>query len=233
MAQVISNPPFDERISSLSGLQSVFYGPQVSQLSRGYIIQDPGIGRVQYSVRFLYNPSIVQVSHQTDAANAPVTPQNYRNPLDKGEWNIPLSASISFNLLFDRTYELWKKSGPKSPTDFTQGSGEAGVRVDVEALYRVVGIYQPTAVQPPTTSPSTTPSNLYSNGDPGPMPLTPVTVYFGGPRSLSYRGYISSLDVQWTHFSQLMVPMRCTIGVSMNLMTKNSWESDYASTEEE
>lgn len=230
---VISNPPFDERISTLSGLQTVIQGPRASQLSRGYIIQDKGLGLTQYSVRFLYNPSLVAVSHQTDAANATVTPQNYRNPLDKGAWNIPLAASVSFNLLFDRTYELWSKSGARNPTDWTQGSGEAGVRVDVEALYRVVGIYQPTAVQPPTTSPNTTPANLYSNGDPGPMPLTPVTVYFGGPTSLNYRGYISSLDVQWTHFSQLMVPMRCTIGVSMNLMTKNSWEQDYSTTEEQ
>lgn len=59
------------------------------------------------------------------------------------------------------------------------------------------------------------------------MPLTPITVYFGGKDSLSYRGYVSSLELQWTHFSQLMVPMRCTVGVTMNLMTQNSWDSDY------
>ncbi len=226
MVQVISNPPFDKRISTLVGLQNVIQGPDVSQLVRGYMIQDPGLGRVQYSVQFLYNPSVVQVSHSTDPASAP-TPQNYRNPLDKGSWNIPLATSVSFNLLFDRTYELWSRSGPVDPKDFTQGSGEAGVRVDIEALYRVVGIYQPVAVQPPTTSPNTTPSNLYSNGEPGPMPLTPVTVYFGGPNSLHYRGYVNSLDIQWTHFSQLMVPMRCTVTVSMNLMVpqSSSWES--------
>lgn len=223
---VISNPPFDDRISTLSGLQSVVQGPQASQLARGYIVQDKGLGKTQYSVRFLYNPSVVQVSHSTDVANGPVTPQNYRNPLDKGDWNVPLAATVSFNVLFDRTYELWKKSGAKNSNDYTEGSGEAGVRVDVEALYRVVGIYQPVAVQPPTTSPSTTPANLYSNGDPGPMPLTPVTVYFGGPTSLSYRGYISGIDVQWTHFSQLMVPMRCTIGISMDLISKNNWTTD-------
>jgi hypothetical protein len=227
MGQVISNPPFDERVTTLTGLQDVFYGPKVSQLSRGCIIQDAGLGRIQYSVRFLYNPPEVDVNHSTDAASAPVTPQNYRNPLDKGAWNIPLATTVSFNLYFDRTYELWSKSGPVDPNDYTQGSGEAGVRVDVEALYRVVGIFQPTAVQPPTTSPNTTPSNLYSNGDPGPMPLTPVTVYFGGPRSLNYHGYISSIYLKWQTFSQLMVPYRCTVGVSMNLITanKNTWEN--------
>lgn len=192
-------------------------------------------GNVRFAVNFLYNPSVVQASHQTDVTSSvTVTPQAYRNPLDKGKWNIPLSASLSFNLLFDRTYEMWGGSSTKNYGDYTgETPDKMGVRVDVDALYRTVGILQPTAVQPPTTSPSTTPANLYSNGYPGPMPMTPVMAFFGssGAKPLSYRGYVSSVDVQWTHFSQTMVPMRCVVGISMNLMTQNSWESDYSDVE--
>ncbi|MFE9834038.1 hypothetical protein ACFYP4_02645 [Streptomyces sp. NPDC005551] len=238
MPEEISNPPFDWRVSSLVGLQPSVH-QELKRLMRGYIIQDPGLGKVQYRVKFLYNPSVVAVSHSTDAATATVTPQNYRNPLDKGAWNIPLAASVSFNLLFDRTYELWGSNAEPNSGDATQGPERVGVRADIEALYRVVGILMPetkisgnsrqtdgTKNLPPTTY-------VYSNGDPGPMPLTPVTVYFGGPNSVSYRGYVSSIDVQWTHFSQLMVPMRCTVGVSMNLMTQNSWETAEVLEEEQ
>lgn len=201
---------------------------EIKHLLRGYMIQDKGVGPVQFSVKFLYNPSVVQVSHQTDVTSAP-TPQNYRNPLDKGNWNIPLSASVSFNLLFDRTYELWSNKAETSTGDLTRGPEKVGVRTDVEALYRVIGILQPNAEveKTPRDGPSAdTPTYLYRNGGPGPMPLTPVTVYFGGPDSLSYHGYVMSVDVQWTHFSQLMVPMRCTVGVSMNLVTQNRWDTE-------
>lgn len=236
MARIISNPPFDSRISTLVGLKPVKNGPNVVEgpnalgIARGSIIQDAALGNVRFAVNFLYNPSIVQVSHQTDVtSSASVTPQAYRNPLDKGDWNIPLSASLSFNLLFDRTYEMWGGGETRNYGDYTgQTPQKVGVRTDVDALYRVVGVLQPKATMAPTTNPSAnSPSYLYSNGTPGPMPLTPVTVYFGGPTSLNYRGYVSSIDVQWTHFSQMMIPMRCTVGVSMNLMTQNSWDSDY------
>jgi hypothetical protein len=221
---IVSNPPFDSRISSLVGLKSSNRQDK-PHLQRGYIIQEPGLGPIRYSVKFLYNPSVVQVSHQTDASKAVVTPQNYRNPLDKGAWNIPLNASASFNLLFDRTYELWSETGTGRVNDLTTGPEDAGVRTDVEALYRVVGILQPITREAGYSQAHS--PYIYKNGDPGPMPLTPVQVYFGGANSLSYRGYISSIDVQWTHFSQLMVPMRCTVGVSMNLMVPNSssWEN--------
>lgn len=235
-----SNPPFDARIYSVSGLEVSKNDPDgmTWSLQRGYMIQDKGLGNVQWAVRFLYNPSVIQVSHQTDVASSTsVTPQNYRNPLDKGDWNVPLSASVSFNLLFDRTYELWDTDKPEvNGYDWTTSSSMVGVRADVDALYRVVGIYQPGTIRTSQNTPGggrtkPGPPVLTDNGDLGPMPLTPVTVYFGGKNSLSYRGYVSGLDVQWTHFSQLMVPMRCTIGVSMNLMTKNSWDSDYDGVE--
>ncbi|MFD4858435.1 hypothetical protein [Streptomyces atratus] len=245
MARPIGNPPFDPRVTTLTKLMPV-NNRNVSGIARGFIIQDKGVGDVPYMVNFLYNPPSVKVSHQTDVASSvSVTPQAYRNPLDKGNWNIPLSATIGFNLLFDRTYEMW--GGPQVPNagDYTGWVPQThGVWVDIAALYRVVGIIQPkdnavtnSPLRPGVpTSPYVDHSSdgltsLISNSNPGPMPLTPVTVYFGGVDSLSYHGYISSIELDWTHFSQMMVPMRCVVAVSMNLMTQNSWESDYSDVE--
>ena len=47
--------------------------------------------------------------------------------------------------------------------------------------------------------------------------MTPVYVYFSA-NVLRYFGYISSLDIEYTHFTQNMVPNRATVGVSLTLM---------------
>lgn len=239
-----SNPRFDNRVYSLRFLEATAPGTGVStgDLQRGYIIQEKGLDKVRHSLRFLYNPSVVTVNHQTDVANSiSITPQNYRNPLDTGQWNIPLSASVGFDLFFDRTYELWDAGAPNpNDMDATTAPSQAGVRTDVDALYRMVGIYQNSVydqdrARPPfstSTDPIRIPKYIV-NGDMGPMPLTPVQVFFGGRNSLTYKGYINQLQVRYTHFSQLMVPMRCTVEVSMNLMTQNSWESKYDDVETE
>ncbi|MFH9606855.1 hypothetical protein [Streptomyces sp. NPDC017448] len=245
MPMPIANPPFDSRVTTLTNLTPV-NNHNASGIARGFIIQDKGVGDVQYMLNFLYNPPAIKVSHQTDVTSSvSITPQAYRNPLDKGNWNIPLSASVSFNLLFDRTYEVWGRSKVSNPGDLTGWTPQDhGVWVDVAALYRVVGIFQPKAnrvtnsvLRPGTVRPPYVDNSndflptLISNGDVGPMPLTPVTAMFGGVHSLAYHGYISSIELDWTHFSQMMVPMRCVVGISMNLMSQNSWDSDYSDVE--
>lgn len=228
-----SNPKFDSRIYTLSGLKATAAGTGVStgDLQRGYMIRDSDYltGSIQYSVRFLYNPSEVDVTHNTDVtSSAAIIPQAYRNQLDTAQPNVPLNATISFNLLFDRTYELWDASARvNSLYDWADEPSLAGVRVDVAAMYRVVGILQPKtqAVPNPHTT-GTDPGSsqaIINNGAPGPMPMTPMEVYFGGTNSLSYRGYVSSLSVTYTHWTQLMIPMRCTIGVTMSLLVPKNW----------
>lgn len=232
-ARKYSNPAFDNRIYTLSGLKATSTGTGVStgDLQRGYMVRDSDYltGNVQYSLRFLYNPSEVEVSHNTDVtSNAAILPQAYRNTLDTAKPNVPLNATVNFNLLFDRTYELWDSaSRSHSLYDRDDEPSLSGVKVDVAAAYRVVGILQPRtqAVANPHTSGADPGASrvVIRNGAPGPMPMTPVQVFFGGANSLTYRGYVSALSITYTHWSQLMVPMRCTIGVTMSLLVPKDW----------
>lgn len=228
-----SNPKFDNRIYSLSGLKATAAGTGVStgDLQRGYMIRDSDYvtGNIRYSLQFLYNPSQVVVSHNTEVtSNAAITPQAYRNPADIARPNVPLNATVQFDLLFDRTYELWD-SGARANSlyNWDDEPSLSGVKVDVAAAYRVVGILQPrTRAVPLPHSSNADPGStqaIVQNGTPGPMPMTPMQVFFGGGNSLNYRGYISALTVTYTHWSQLMIPMRCTIGVTMNLLIPADW----------
>jgi hypothetical protein len=229
-----SNPDFDKRITALPGMKATSSGTGVDtgSLQRGYIIQDLGYGPTpytQYSVKFLYNPSVVEVTHQNDPNSSPASlPQNRRDPLTKNETiNIPITSSVGFALLFDRTYELWNAGATYSEPYLigtTTDVSKVGVWADIAAMYRLVGILQQEAVALPNTNPKgNVPVELFPSGSIGPMPMTPCTVYFGGQNALSFHGYINNLSVQYTHFSQLMVPFRCTVQVSMQLTTSNPW----------
>jgi hypothetical protein len=53
----------------------------------------------------------------------------------------------------------------------------------------------------------------------GVMQMTFCYVYFGDPKKgLKYYGYIDSWEVQFTHFSQGMIPMRCVVDISFSLL---------------
>lgn len=225
-----SNPPFDPRIYSMTKLQA----PRADQwgkpdVQRGYMIQDQGVNgdtNIRYSVRFLYNPSNIEVTHSTDVQyGSIITPQAYRNPADGGNFNVPVQASVGFNLLFDRTYEMWD-IGSKSANSLGMAAVK-GCVVDVEAVYRVVGILQPTVGFEPGVPrlADRNPDYILNQGDIGPMPMTPCTVYFGGSNALSYHGYVSGLDVNYTHFSQAMIPVRCSVGVTMTLIPAANWST--------
>lgn len=216
-----ANPGFDPRISSLANLQATSEGTGVNtgDLQRGYMITDKGYasGNIQYAARFLYNPSEIDESHSVDLqSNTVITPQQYRGA-DTGDYNVPVNASVSFNLYYDRTYELWDAS-PQAPRyDMSANPNQRGVLVDVEAIFRVAGIYRPvTGALPP--EPKSAPPSILSNGPMQPMAAIPSTVYFGGSNSLQFRGYIGSLSISWIRFSQLMVPMSCVVSVTYQLL---------------
>jgi hypothetical protein len=53
----------------------------------------------------------------------------------------------------------------------------------------------------------------------GPMVLVPSWLYLGPPSSgMFYYGYIQSWDVTITHWTQFMVPMRCTINCTFQML---------------
>lgn len=207
-----------------------------TSLRRGYVKQDRssfnGPNAPVYACAFLYNPSEIDVTHGIDPSAQSLTlPQYQRNPDDTSTYLIGLQGSVNFNLLFDRTYEI--NSGvpqtvgasPPYPDNIPQPSGglvredprAIGVLADVQALYRVCGIQGQRVTQNWTDANGNTQTSTLL----GMMMQVPAWLHFGGQGnagSLSYYGYISGLEISYTHFSMSMIPMRCAVGVAFTLL---------------
>lgn len=237
---------FDPRILNLPLIgQSTSQAPGTAfpltdtLLQRGYIKQDKssysGSNAPIYACAFLYNPSTIAVMHAIDASATTLTvPQYQRNPNDTGTYLVGLAATVSFSLLFDRTYEInsgipiYVGDPPPYPDNIPQPNGSAvaedprslGVLADVQALYRVCGVQNQQLAQSWTDGAgNTNTSNLA-----GMMLQVPAWCHFGGELntgSLSYFGYISALSIQYTHFSTQMTPMRCAVAVNFTLLPRS------------
>lgn len=220
--KVYSNPPFDARITKIPMLQYSLYGG-TDKLYRGYIT-DQTPARTSgnfYKLNFLYNPSTVSENRSIDANNQGILPQYARADDPTPTPLLPLNASVSFSLLFDRTFEMWDMSYHGSNV------GSMGVLADVLILFGMVGITQVTNGSVDTSKPITVPgpggANLNVDSLTGVMQYIPVYTYFGSAwassyNNLKYYGYINSIGVTWTHWSQDMIPMRCGVSISMTLL---------------
>ena len=215
---IISNPPFDKRIYNVHGLVASKKG---SGLTRGRIrqAQQQKNGN-RYGCNFLYNPSAVQAQHAIDTSIVPQT-----DPNDVSTLVVPLQQSVSFSLLFDRTYETWDRAYNNKP------AGRQGVYADVLALYNIVGITAPIDLSAITEAGAEGAVGERQAGKmetmtASPMVYTPVWVYFGGP--LKYYGVITSLGVTYSHWTQNMIPSRCGVDVSVTLLPKpkNTFEQN-------
>lgn len=236
-----SNPPFHPNIlnigsNSTQGLSSIYDVPTPpssiklgkgfnsgGNLQRGRLITDPTqntingtvSGNVIYQVNFLYNPSTINEARAVDL-NSGTLPSAYRVIGDPTQYLTGLNTTISFSLLFDRTFELWDSS--YANTD----QGNYGVRVDVEALYNLLGINYGTSTAAITGGVvSPTGGNQASNVTvQGPMTIAPCHLYFGGTNqwSLNYYGFVSSFNVTWTHFTSTMVPQRCAVDITFTAL---------------
>jgi hypothetical protein len=217
-----TNPPFDPRISNIP-LQQYSLTGGTSKLYRGYITDDtPARTKGQfYRLNFLYNPSVLTEQRSIDTTNAGISPLYSRADDPTVSPLLPLNSSINFDLLFDRTFELWDMSYHGTSV------GSTGVMADMDILYGLVGIKAPANSANPTT-PSVTipnPGGTTFNVDnlTGVMQYSPVYAYFGSAwassyNNLKYYGYITSISITITHWSQDMIPMRCGVSISMTLL---------------
>lgn len=234
---------FDPRILNLplignivTKAQGTLFPQVLTSLRRGYVKQDrsafKGPHAPVYACKFLYNPSEVEISHGIDPSAASLTlPQYQRNPDDTSTYLVGLQSTVNFSLLFDRTYEV--NSGvPQGvgnpapyPDNIPQGNGSTaredpraiGVLADIQALYRICGIQGQQVTQAWTDGNGTAQTSVLT----GTMMQVPAWLHFGGEAnngSLTYYGYISGLDIQYTHFSMSMIPMRCAVDVGFTLL---------------
>lgn len=221
----IQHPPFDNRIYSLPSPVS---GPH-GTLSRGLMFWESAIPGYTFpaTMRFLYNPSTVTADYYM-APDASVSASLlFPTAFNSTQLRVPLNQSVTWSLLFDRTYELWgsyNDNGTPKYKNFPDGNNPqvVGVLADIIQMQQFTGMlvsYAGTAVGP-GQSPAT---NI--NGYQGILQLIPSYVFFGkfleGP-SLSYFGYVSEWDVTITHWTQFMVPMRCVINITFTMMPQEA-----------
>jgi hypothetical protein len=205
-SRISDNGPFDPRITSRPLLQKV---GGAKTLTRGFIIQEKPVKGVRYRCNFLYNPSVLDFDHSID--DNYLSDQNSQNKDDvtAGHLLTPLQQSVSVSLLFDRHYELWDPS--KLFGDALTWVPTYGVAYDVLSLYKITNIaagYDATAQQ--------TSEGHFGFGPVGPM--TSVNVFLILGTSLTYYGKITSIRGQYSHWTQQMIPSRCTVTVSMSLL---------------
>lgn len=194
--QAQSNPPFDKRITSLAPAA----GRPVN-LKRGKLKSMDPDASVGWTLRFLYNPSTIEVSHSVDMD---LLSDAERSPFDVSSYAGDSLSVVSWSLLFDRSYETWDRSYANKP------AGKYGVYADVRALYGLLGMVK----QKPING-----LDLIIS----PMTVVPAQVYFGGERSLSYFGRIESATVQYTHWTTKMIPNRAVIGLTMKIFPKSAF----------
>ncbi|MFI1796552.1 hypothetical protein ACH427_04225 [Streptomyces sp. NPDC020379] len=173
------------------------------------------------TLRFLYNPSTVAVTHGLDGQNMQLA-QWQRSEDMTGTALLPVNNSCSFSLLFDRTFDVL---GPrdKPPAKF-------GVMYDINMLYNICGINQQVnpnvgvTVTPykdgsDTSKPSPDSGELPTKIT-GPMQMVPVDIYFGGHNNLYFYGFISNLSIQYSHWTQEMIPTRSAVSITVTGLPK-------------
>lgn len=192
--QDYSNPPADPRINSIITKTG-------SPLRQGIIQQtDDNVvapQRFPYACRFMFNPTAIEVSYATD--ESAFDPATMSAAQSAGVAVVPGKTSISFSLLFDRTFEVAYGPSTLRPRDLR----DIGVYADIGALESVVGSR----------------FNFASNSKNviQLMGLRPCYFIFGGGNNnvgLSFIGAITSMTVTYSSFSERMVPVRA--GVIIN-----------------
>lgn len=135
-----------------------------------------GAGQGGDGVKFLFNPSSIDMTYSSTNALLPYS------TLDASQQGQPMGnngPTISFDLLFDRTYDV-------------MAGNMLGVQTDILALERMCGM---TDVSPV-------------------MVLSPVVVMLNSTQQFIFRALLTGMHVQYTHFSQYMVPMRCGVSIT-------------------
>ncbi|MEU1816086.1 hypothetical protein ABZ543_12945 [Streptomyces roseifaciens] len=182
-----------------------------------------------YTLYFLYNPSAISVSHSIDAANQ-VMPAYTRSDNDKGTPLVAAGGSLSFSLLFDRTYEMSDSSKA------TEMRGQVGVAIDVHVLYNMLGVNAPQVLwnQASASGGTSGDASVDAKNITGIMQMNPVWIYFA-PKlqtqhiqlpnlsKMVYFGYVNSMNIAYTHFTQSMMPVRCAVSLSVQLMSSAGW----------
>lgn len=216
---LVTQPPFDIRMTSLAFPVT---GKEYGTLARGFMVWEKATGGYngQAQVNFLFNPSTVEIDQSVSSSLGAQASALFAIAGDNQNLVVPLQQYASWSLLFDRTYELWGSYNSTTAAPGTPAS--IGVLADINAMQQFTGMKINNATGSGLAAGS---GGLSGTALPpsytGIMQLIPSYVFFGGQSDMFLYGYVSEWDVTITHWSQLMIPMRCVINVSWTMLPQS------------
>jgi len=184
------NPSFALQLAD--GSSAAAAGPFSGKVLRGFMRnQFEDDDGIQWRLNFLYNPSVLNISYQIDRDDLHMDQD--LSEADKQGVGLVDHRSMSIDLLFDRTLEV-----ARDPSNHT------GVQVDVDIFHAMMGV-----------------KNIHED----PIQTRAVEVFIsregGSPVPLiSLFGLVTSAQLTYTHFSNLMVPMRCVLKLGIQQQIK-------------
>lgn len=219
--------------------QMVWDGKQGSN-GLGYTGGPFGDGRDR--INFLFNPSTVSSDFNVGNASLQAA-MMYPVPGSSTTLLAPLMQTVSWELYFDRNFELAYGTGAAGlGTGQPNDPGVIGCQADVLQFMQFTGLLSDlntasgvSALTGGTVEGgSTAPISALGSG--GIMVMVPCFVYFGNATAvlqdvrnpsvnfdainyqLAYYGYISEFSVQYTHWTNNMIPIRCVISVNFTML---------------
>jgi hypothetical protein len=187
----------------------------VGKFYRGRLETSPATSSddVVWQLQFLYNPTDVNFTASVNANAAAADPSS--TPFTNGANTGNPIGTASFALLFDRTFEC---------NDPSSALHDWGVQADIALLYSMLGMDENQIIAEGLGSKTGNQSSLLDplSRDNAWMPSAPMggsrallTAIFG--HRLTFFGRIDSIAIDYTHFTQQMVPVRCALSVSMTV----------------
>jgi hypothetical protein len=195
------NPPFDSRLTSTGGANPAL---KDRPLKRGRFIRAPGDATQDpaegLQLNFMFNPTELTTSFAYDQS----MPDAAKTAFANSHEDVPTApligeGSIQVSLLFDRTYEVWDRQNTVA--------GQFGVHADVLAFYAFLSMIEP------TYDVNTSWENLYPKNQ---FNAKYAYLYVGD--RLKFFGYVTSLAVQYVHWSYDMIPTRAAMDVGFNVI---------------
>jgi hypothetical protein len=217
--QQVLNPPFDPRMHAIG---NPILNPHL--IKRGWIEYAPaevqGSGR-NYRVNFLFNPAAVT----TGGGYSLDVPQgNAQSPVLKGTGVAPFLASsgqsVSFQLLYDRTYEMAGYSRDKTWARYI------GTYADVSAWYAYLGAFGNNThlgeqinnvLHSTPRHASDLDVKIWRQLYPQ-WPIMPKASYLFIGDKLRFYGWVTSFSVNYSHWNHRMVPQRCSIDIGFDIL---------------
>lgn len=180
------------------------------------------------SAATLPSPFLPQVSGSDNTGKAENIAKQWVTELNQG--NLPSDPVFTIQDILNGT--------TKSPSGSPETEADKAAKQQLEKRLKAAGLSlsdlppNPDFVNVVNTDPNTPSSSIFVGSSAlglqqqrfGFMTMNPVVVVFGRQRAtwsptVEYYGYISSMSIEYAHWTQNMVPSRCAVSITLTLLS--------------